>query len=234
MSVFASIFRTISSRGGFPIQPQQRLEQERSSMKAKRRKSIIETAKAVFADKGFEQSTMQEIAREASLGVATVFRYFPKKENLIVAVASEIVQSEIEVFEKIARGEGSCYDKLSRIFDSFIFFGITGHQQSSKLIEAFECYVALSKEPLEDIALYQAQYNRLVALFSELADLGIEDGSVKTESMTKEIMITMMNVFGNFSKKMAMLNGIPAFQTQVKEAEQLHILKKMFLSQIKA
>ncbi|WP_342478136.1 hypothetical protein NYE24_04250 [Paenibacillus sp. FSL H7-0350] len=81
---------------------------------------------------------------------------------------------------------------MSRIFDSFIFFGITGHQQSSKLIEAFECYVALSKEPLEDIALYQAQYNRLVALFSELADLG------------------------------------------VKEAEQLNILKKMFLSQIKA
>ncbi len=176
---------------------------------------------------------MQQIGHEASLGVATIFRYFPKKEQLIVAVASDIVQDEIKAFEDIIRGDGTCYDKLGRIFDALIFFQQAEHQRSSKLIEAFECYVALSKEPLEDIELYQAQYDRLINLFTELAELGQKDGSVRTEGHTVNILITMMNVFGNFSKKMAMLHGISAFQTRVDEYEQFQILKKLFLEPLK-
>lgn len=168
------------------------------------------------------------------MGVATIFRYFPKKEQLIVSVASRIVQSEFEVLSEIVRGPGNCYDKLDRIFGALIFFQNTEHQQNSKLIEAFECYVAMSKEPLEDIEIYQAQYNKLIALFSELALLGEQDGSVRTGNMTADTIITMMNVFGNFSKKMAMLNGIAAFHTQVEEVEQFKILKKLFLDQLRA
>lgn len=218
----------------FHIQPRQRLENERSELRLKRRASIIEAAISVFVNKGFDQATMQEIAQEANFGVATVFRYFPKKEHLIVAVASDIVQGEIKTFEDIVRGEGTCYDKLGRIFDALIFFQQSDNQRSSKLIEAFECYVSLSKEPLEDIELYQAQYQRLINLFTELAELGERDGSIRTEGHTPNILITMMNVFGNFSKKMAMLNGIPAFQTQVDPTEQFQILKNLFLEPLKA
>lgn len=176
---------------------------------------------------------MQEIAQEANLGVATIFRYFPKKEHLIVAVASDIVQVEIKAFENIVRGDGTCYDKLERIFDALIFFQQAENQRSSKLIEAFECYVALSIEPLEDIELYQAHYDRLINLFTELAKLGEQDGSVRTNGNTVNILLTMMNVFGNFSKKMAMLNEINAFQTRVDPNEQFQILKKLFLEPLK-
>ncbi|WP_190945656.1 TetR/AcrR family transcriptional regulator [Paenibacillus sp. UASWS1643] len=200
----------------------------------KRRTSIIEAAQIVFSNKGFEQATMQEVAAEASLGVATIFRYFPKKEQLIVAVASDIVQSEIEVFMDIIQGQGTCYDKLNRIFDTLIFFQQAEHQRSSKLIEAFECYVSMSKLPLEDMEIYQANYNKLITLFSELAELGEQDGSLRADSNTRETIITMMSVFGNFSKKMAMLNGIDAFQTQVNELQQFTILKKLFLDHLRA
>ncbi|KAA8746155.1 TetR/AcrR family transcriptional regulator [Paenibacillus sp. UASWS1643] len=216
------------------MEPRQRLEHERSDLKLKRRTSIIEAAQIVFSNKGFEQATMQEVAAEASLGVATIFRYFPKKEQLIVAVASDIVQSEIEVFMDIIQGQGTCYDKLNRIFDTLIFFQQAEHQRSSKLIEAFECYVSMSKLPLEDMEIYQANYNKLITLFSELAELGEQDGSLRADSNTRETIITMMSVFGNFSKKMAMLNGIDAFQTQVNELQQFTILKKLFLDHLRA
>ncbi|SEK61014.1 TetR/AcrR family transcriptional regulator [Paenibacillus sp. OK003] len=200
----------------------------------KRRTSIIEAAQIVFFNKGFEQATMQEIAAEASLGVATIFRYFPKKEQLIVAVASEIVQSEIEVFKGILHDQGTCYDKLERIFDTLIFFQQAEHQRNSKLIEAFECYVSMSKLPLDDMEIYQANYNKLITLFTELAELGEQDGSLRTDGNTRETINTMINVFGNFSKKMAMLNGIDAFQTQVNEVQQFNILKKLFLDHLRA
>src|SRR4051812_6945466 len=49
------------------------------------RARILETAEAVFAAKGVIAST-EEIAREAGLGIGTVFRHFPTKEDLVEAV----------------------------------------------------------------------------------------------------------------------------------------------------
>ncbi|PRA09473.1 TetR/AcrR family transcriptional regulator [Paenibacillus sp. DR312] len=201
-------------------------------MRMKRRLSIIEAAKTVFSHQGFEKSTMQEIATEANLGIATIFRYFPKKEHLIVAVASKIVESEVNAFEEIVYGQGTCYDKLERIFD-IMNFQEAKHQNNSKLIEAFECYVALSKEPLEDIHLYKAQYDKLINLFSKLSGLGELDGSIRKDNDTVDTLITMLHVFGNFSKKMSMLSGIDAFHTQVDPSEQFRILKNLFLEQLK-
>jgi AcrR family transcriptional regulator len=49
------------------------------------RARLLDAAEAVFARKGITAST-EEIAREASVGIGTVFRHFPTKEDLLEAV----------------------------------------------------------------------------------------------------------------------------------------------------
>lgn len=176
---------------------------------------------------------MQDIANEASLGIATLFRYFPRKEQLIVAVAAGIIEAYSEVLFNVVRGEGTCYEKMERLFDILTLSYQTGYQQNSRLIEAFECYVALSKEPVEDIEIYQTQYQKIISLLTELSMLGQQDGSVRADSNTVNYLITMMNAYGIFSKKAGMLSGIPAFHTKVDLIEQSHILKKIFLESIR-
>jgi AcrR family transcriptional regulator len=46
---------------------------------------VLETAEAVFAAKGINAST-EEIARQAGVGIGTVFRHFPTKEALLEAI----------------------------------------------------------------------------------------------------------------------------------------------------
>jgi AcrR family transcriptional regulator len=46
---------------------------------------VLETAEAVFAAKGVSAST-EEIARQAGVGIGTVFRHFPTKEALLEAI----------------------------------------------------------------------------------------------------------------------------------------------------
>jgi AcrR family transcriptional regulator len=54
----------------------------RERKKEQTRQLIAETAWRLFADRGFEQVTVAEVARQAQVAVATVFNYFPTKDDL--------------------------------------------------------------------------------------------------------------------------------------------------------
>jgi len=54
----------------------------RERKKEQTRRLIAETAWRLFADRGFKHVTVADVAREAQVAVATVFNYFPTKEDL--------------------------------------------------------------------------------------------------------------------------------------------------------
>jgi AcrR family transcriptional regulator len=54
----------------------------RERKKQQTRQLIAETAWRLFADRGFDRVTVAEVARQAQVAVATVFNYFPTKEDL--------------------------------------------------------------------------------------------------------------------------------------------------------
>jgi AcrR family transcriptional regulator len=56
---------------------------------------ILEAARAAFAEQGLEAS-VADIAHRAGVGTATIFRRFPTKEDLIVAVMEDDVRAVCE------------------------------------------------------------------------------------------------------------------------------------------
>ena len=51
-----------------------------------RKQNILESALSVFKNKGFEGSTMDEIAKDADFGKATLYYYFNSKEEIFVEI----------------------------------------------------------------------------------------------------------------------------------------------------
>lgn len=56
-----------------------------------RRQAILEAAKQVFAEKGFEQATLDEVAERAQFGKGTLYNYFSGgKQDILLAVLEDV------------------------------------------------------------------------------------------------------------------------------------------------
>lgn len=54
-----------------------------------RKEQILKAAERIFAQKGFYQATVSEIAREAGVSDATIYEYFPTKEEILFTIPLE-------------------------------------------------------------------------------------------------------------------------------------------------
>jgi AcrR family transcriptional regulator len=66
---------------------------ERADARANRAR-LIDAARAVFSDRGFG-AEMKEIAERAGVGVGTIYRNFPSKEDLVLAIVRDALATAI-------------------------------------------------------------------------------------------------------------------------------------------
>jgi len=64
----------------------------RAQKKRKTRQAIVTAAVKLFAERGYEQTSMEELAREAGIGKATIYGYFATKSEIFVAFLEEEVE----------------------------------------------------------------------------------------------------------------------------------------------
>jgi AcrR family transcriptional regulator len=76
---------------------------------------VIEAAHAVFADAG-PGAPMDEVARAAGVGVATVYRHFPAKDLLIEAVMEQRLTAATRELETARSEEPDAWSAFVRFF----------------------------------------------------------------------------------------------------------------------
>lgn len=87
----------------------------RERKKEETKQKIFESAAKLFATKGFEQTTIDDITAAADVSKGTFFNYFPKKESVIEYLAEE----NLEALEEAAvEPDASARDRLRSIYDS--------------------------------------------------------------------------------------------------------------------
>jgi AcrR family transcriptional regulator len=88
------------------------------------RDSLIAAAREVFTDRGSDAS-LEAIARRAGVGVGTLYRHFPTRQDLVLAVYVEEVEALCRSAEEYA--EASSWEALVLWFNRFVDYVATKH-----------------------------------------------------------------------------------------------------------
>ena len=80
---------------------------------------IVEVAREVFREQGYDAS-LDEVAKRAGVGPGTLYRHFPKRENLLDAIMQSWVDRVTETADKALAFEGSDRDLLVGWFEAYI------------------------------------------------------------------------------------------------------------------
>jgi TetR/AcrR family transcriptional regulator len=90
--------------------------------KQQRRLEIISAAESVFFSKGFESSTMDDIAKCVELSKGTLYLYFKSKDELLSAIVQKSISKLHELFLEHAAKEDNGICKIRAIGEAFIRF----------------------------------------------------------------------------------------------------------------
>lgn len=153
-----------------------RREREREA----RRKSILDAAKSVFAERGFLNATMEEIAERCELAVGTLYRYFQSKEEIYVSLLFEAMEMFRVAIETAKNSGAPPPEQLRAVWRFFYDF----YRDQPEYYRAFMFLhneglrEAISSEVIDEINRRAGVNFRLV---SEIVQAGVERGIYRSD-----------------------------------------------------
>jgi len=91
------------------------------------RQAIIDATSQLIADKGMLSVTMSDVAEAAGIGRATLYKYFPGIEPVLIAWHERSVSEHLGRLDEIAEGAGEPIDRLTSVLKAYAATSGAGH-----------------------------------------------------------------------------------------------------------
>lgn len=89
--------------------------QNRRAGKSQRKSQIIDTATSLFHEKGYHETSLDDIADRVGFTKPAIYYYFNSKDDILFAIVDSIVESALKRIRDIARQEGSAAERLHEL-----------------------------------------------------------------------------------------------------------------------
>lgn len=186
------------------------------------RKNIAEAAQRLFAEKGIESTSMNEIAKESGYSKATLYVYFKDKEELVGVLVLESMQKLYDYLSKTLEDTENVSECFYKICNAFVDYQEEYPFYFELLLKAinvdFETTRFLPEE--KETFLVGERINALLIAFFEQ---GIERGIIRGDL---DILPTIFALWG-------MISGVIMLSVNKQEyiSMQMKKTKREFLKQ---
>jgi AcrR family transcriptional regulator len=192
-------------------------------------KHILRKAEELFAEKGYDGSTVRDIAQAAAVNLAMISYYFGSKEKLIETLFAERMGSIRLRIESVVNNEAvSPFQKLEilidqhieRVFERQPFYILMLHEQMLNKNEAI----------LSSIKKYKLEY---INLIKEVIDQGKKQHLFKADI---DVMLLLTSMTGTVMQMLINKNYYKEFNNYEKMSNEAYedLLKQKLSSHVKS
>src|SRR6201991_4197483 len=143
---------------------------------------VLAAAKAVFSAGGPEES-LEAVAKKAGVGIGTLYRHFPTRQDLFEAVYRREVQQLVELAEEL-RNAPAPVDALRRWLRSNVEFVATKKGMSAAL--------ALTVQGSSDLAAFT--FDRLTKAVGALLDRAVAAGEIRSDISPEDLLRALVGM----------------------------------------
>lgn len=198
---------------------------------------ILTAALKLFCEKGIEDTSVEDVAREAGVGPATIYRYFETKAELAIqsgiAYWQKVSGNYLGKLEEKEYRDGSGKEQIEQIF-GILLRVFTEEFNFLKFLQEFDVFVQK----------HQISYQRLVEYENTILDLksyvidalkkGLGDGTLKFTYSVDEIYFSIMHTMLSLMQKLALGGKILSSDECIDLALQVKIVGKLLVKGLSA
>jgi AcrR family transcriptional regulator len=141
------------------------------------KETLLDAAAAVFVTSGVE-APVRDIAAEAGVGMGTIYRHFPTRADLIIAVYRHQVEACAEAGPALLASSATPHAALGQWINLFVDFLVTKHGLAA----------VLQSDNAGFETLHAYFLDRLLPVCTQLLDAAAESGEVRPGLEAYELM----------------------------------------------
>jgi AcrR family transcriptional regulator len=140
-------------------------------------KAVLDAAAAVFVASGVA-APVRDIAAKAGVGMGTIYRHFPTRADLIIAVYRHQVEACAEAGPALLQTSATPYAALGQWINLFVDFLVTKHGLAA----------VLQSDKASFDSLHAYFLDRLVPVCTQLLDAAAGSGEIRSDVKAYELM----------------------------------------------
>ncbi|MEP6475915.1 MAG: TetR/AcrR family transcriptional regulator [Actinomycetota bacterium] len=141
------------------------------------RDAILDTAAVLVAEHGLLSVTMSRIAEDTGIGRATLYKYFPDVEAILVAWHERQINTHLEYLAEVRGRSGNAGERLERVLEAYAVISQGSREHHDAEVTAF-----LHRD--EHLAHVQHQVRDMIR---GLLNAAVETGDVRDDVAPDEL-----------------------------------------------
>lgn len=163
----------------------------RAAQKEERKRQILAAAMAVFARKGFDGASMDDIVQESGLSKGGLYWHFESKDDIIAAILAQFFDQEMGALAGLVAASGSVEGRLRALAGQVVADMEAAADLHPIALESF----AVAARQVEVRQMLQGYYRQYGDLLAALVEQGVDAGEFRNEVATGRVAMVLIAQF---------------------------------------
>ena len=155
---------------------------------------ILDAGFSMFSKMSIDKVSMENVADEAGIGIATLYRYYRTKSELVVAVGTHVWSNFIRDYMPIRNEDNTtASEELEFFLDSFLEL-YKNHKKLLCFNQFFNIYIRNEAVPPKALNSYNEMVDKLAIRFHRIYVKGENDKTLCTEMSEKAMFLSIVHL----------------------------------------